>query len=74
MPEDPVTVVSPKVVEPLSVMEVRGVAAQMIAYIEEVRKDGNSIGGVVGCVARGVPSGWGEPIFDKLGLARTAQA
>jgi chorismate synthase len=38
----------------------------MIAKIEEVRKDGNSIGGVVGCVARGVPAGWGEPVFDKL--------
>lgn len=42
------------------------IAEQMIAHIEEVRKDGNSIGGVVGCVARGVPSGWGEPVFDKL--------
>jgi chorismate synthase len=41
-------------------------AAQMIAYIEEVRKAGNSVGGVVGCVARGVPAGWGAPIFDKL--------
>jgi chorismate synthase len=41
-------------------------AERMIAHIEEVRKDGNSIGGVVGCVARGVPSGWGEPVFDKL--------
>ncbi len=43
-----------------------GVAEQMIAHIEAVRKDGNSIGGVVGCVARGVPTGWGEPVFDKL--------
>ncbi|HWA83725.1 MAG TPA: chorismate synthase, partial [Fimbriimonadaceae bacterium] len=42
------------------------VAEQMIAHIEEVRKDGNSVGGVVGCVARGVPAGWGEPVFDKL--------
>jgi chorismate synthase len=42
------------------------VAEQMIAHIEEIRKDGNSVGGVVGCVARGVPSGWGEPVFDKL--------
>ncbi len=41
-------------------------AAQMIAYIEEVRKAGNSVGGVIGCVARGVPAGWGAPIFDKL--------
>jgi chorismate synthase len=43
-----------------------GMADRMIERIEEVRKQGNSIGGVVGCVARGVPSGWGEPVFDKL--------
>lgn len=42
------------------------VAEAMIAHIEAVRKDGDSVGGVVGCVARGVPAGWGEPIFDKL--------
>ncbi len=43
-----------------------GVAAEMIALIEAVRKEGDSVGGVVGCVARGVPAGWGEPVFDKL--------
>jgi chorismate synthase len=44
-----------------------GAAAKaMIERIEKVRKEGNSIGGVVGCVARGVPAGWGEPVFDKL--------
>lgn len=42
------------------------IAERMIATIEEVRKRGDSIGGVVGCVARGVPAGWGEPVFDKL--------
>lgn len=42
------------------------VAAHMIALIEEVRKNGDSVGGVVGCVAREVPAGWGEPVFDKL--------
>jgi chorismate synthase len=41
-------------------------AEEMIAKIETVRKEGNSVGGVVGCVARGVPAGWGEPVFDKL--------
>jgi chorismate synthase len=41
-------------------------AAQMLTRIEEVRKQGNSVGGIVGCVARGVPAGWGEPVFDKL--------
>ena len=42
------------------------IASLMIERIEQVRKDGNSVGGVVGCVARGVPAGWGEPVFDKL--------
>jgi chorismate synthase len=43
------------------------VAAQkMIALIEEVRKEQDSIGGVCELVATGVPPGWGEPIFDKL--------
>jgi chorismate synthase len=41
-------------------------AAQMIALIEEVRKDQDSIGGICELVATGVPPGWGEPVFDKL--------
>jgi len=42
------------------------IAEQMIAHIEEIRKAGNSVGGIITCVAKGVPAGWGEPIFDKL--------
>ncbi|CAM9887721.1 unnamed protein product [Chrysoparadoxa australica] len=41
-------------------------AEKMIARIDEIRKTGNSIGGVVECVARNVPSGLGSPVFDKL--------
>jgi chorismate synthase len=41
-------------------------AAQMIALIEAVRKDGDTIGGVVGCRIRNVPPGLGEPVFNKL--------
>jgi chorismate synthase len=41
-------------------------AAQMEARIDAARKAGDSLGGVVGAVARGVPVGWGEPVFDKL--------
>lgn len=41
-------------------------AEQMIALIDEMRKDQDSIGGVSELVATGVPAGWGEPVFDKL--------
>lgn len=41
----------------------------MIQRIEDVRAEGNSIGGVVECVVRGVPPGLGEPVFDKLDAA-----
>lgn len=41
-------------------------AARMIALIEEVRKDQDSIGGVCEMTAVGVPAGLGEPVFDKL--------
>ena len=41
-------------------------AAQMFDYIDDIRKQGDSIGGVVSCIITGVPAGWGEPVFDKL--------
>jgi chorismate synthase len=41
-------------------------AERMIARIDAARKAGDSLGGVVAAVARGVPAGWGEPVFDKL--------
>jgi len=41
-------------------------AEKMLARIDEIRKSGNSIGGVVTCVARNVPAGLGSPVFDKL--------
>ncbi len=41
-------------------------AGRMIALIEQVRKDQDSIGGVCELAAIGVPAGWGEPVFDKL--------
>ncbi|MCZ2392787.1 MAG: chorismate synthase [Chitinophagales bacterium] len=41
-------------------------ADKMIDLIKEVRKDGDTIGGVVTCVIKGVPAGLGEPVFDKL--------
>jgi chorismate synthase len=41
-------------------------AEKMIELIEKVRDSGDSIGGVVECVARNVPKGLGMPVFDKL--------
>jgi chorismate synthase len=38
----------------------------MEARIREVRSKGDSVGGVIRCVARGVPAGLGDPVFDKL--------
>ena len=41
-------------------------AARMVALIERMRAEQNSIGGVAEIVATGVPAGLGEPVFDKL--------
>src|SRR5207244_8501321 len=38
----------------------------MVRLIERMRKGGDSVGGIVEGVARGVPAGWGEPVFDRL--------
>ena len=41
-------------------------AKRMIRLIEKVRAAGDTVGGIVSGVARGVPAGWGEPVFDRL--------
>ncbi len=41
-------------------------AEKMIRLIEKMRRAGDSVGGIVEGVARGVPPGWGEPVFDRL--------
>lgn len=41
-------------------------AAVMEEYIREIRKQGDTVGGVVTCVIQNVPVGLGEPVFDKL--------
>ena len=41
-------------------------AERMIALIEQMRSAGDSVGGLIEGVARGVPPGWGEPVFDRL--------
>lgn len=42
------------------------VAERMIALIEQRRTEGDSVGGIVLGVARNVPTGWGDPVFDRL--------
>jgi chorismate synthase len=44
----------------------RAAAEKMIRLIEKVRKAGDTVGGIIEGVARGVPAGWGEPVFDRL--------
>jgi len=41
-------------------------AGKMIRLIERMRRAGDTVGGIVAGVARGVPPGWGEPVFDRL--------
>ena len=44
----------------------KDIADKMISYIEDIRKQGDTIGGIVSCVIKGTPVGLGEPVFDKL--------
>ncbi|CAF0689735.1 chorismate synthase [Candidatus Methylacidithermus pantelleriae] len=39
---------------------------EALALVEQARKEGDSVGGIISCVVRGVPPGLGEPVFDKL--------
>ncbi len=41
-------------------------AERMIERIKAVRSEGDSVGGLIRCQIRGVPPGWGEPVFDRL--------
>ncbi|MEJ2640178.1 MAG: chorismate synthase [Desulfosarcinaceae bacterium] len=41
-------------------------ADRMQALIRQAKDDKDSLGGILTCVCRGVPAGWGEPVFDKL--------
>lgn len=49
------------------------IAQKMIAYIDGIRRDHDSVGGVVSCVIKNAPVGLGDPVFDKL-HARLGQA
>ncbi len=42
------------------------IAEKMIARIEKAGRERDTVGGVISCVATGIPVGWGEPVFNKL--------
>ena len=44
-------------------------AAEMEAYITQIKAEGDTVGGIVSCVIQGVPAGLGEPVFGKLHAA-----
>jgi len=44
-------------------------AQKMIRYIEEIKAEGDTVGGIITCVCEGIPSGLGEPVFGKLHAA-----
>lgn len=44
-------------------------AEKMIALIQEVKSQGDTVGGVISCVCKGIPVGLGEPVFGKLHAA-----
>ena len=41
-------------------------ALEMEEYIKQIRKEGDTVGGVISCVIQNVPAGLGEPVFNKL--------
>lgn len=41
-------------------------AEEMFDYIDSIRKEGDSVGGIIECVIRNVPPGLGDPVFDRL--------
>lgn len=63
---DPTTVTLEQVEAELTRCPDPIASQKMIEAIEQARRDGDSLGGIVGCVARNVPAGLGEPVFDKL--------
>ncbi|MDP2103512.1 MAG: chorismate synthase [Candidatus Gracilibacteria bacterium] len=44
----------------------RGAYEKMIEYVENARNEGNTVGGIIECIAQNVPCGLGEPVFDKI--------
>ena len=63
---DPETVTPEQVESNIARCPDAACAEAMIERIDWARRQGDSLGGVVEAVARGVPAGWGMPVFDKL--------
>ncbi|MFN3650523.1 MAG: chorismate synthase [Armatimonadota bacterium] len=63
---DPSAVTRPDVEASIVRCPDAAAAERMISAIDAARRDGDSLGGIVEVVARGVPAGLGEPVFDKL--------
>ena len=42
------------------------IVPELEAYMDTLRKDGDSVGAAICVAAKGVPAGWGEPVFDRL--------
>ncbi len=63
---DPLTVTLEQVAQSEVRCPLPAIAKAMIQAIELARADGDSVGGVIGCVVRGLPVGLGDPVFDKL--------
>jgi chorismate synthase len=41
-------------------------AEEMIEFVKTIKKEGDTVGGVISCVIKGLPIGLGEPVFDRL--------
>lgn len=63
---DPATVTAEQVESSIVRCPDAETAPRMIELIKKLRSEGDSAGGIVECVVRGVPPGLGEPVFDKL--------
>ncbi|MDO7614639.1 MAG: chorismate synthase, partial [Crocinitomicaceae bacterium] len=45
---------------------IKGASNKMEGLISEVKKEGDTLGGIIQCIVKNVPAGLGEPVFDKL--------
>jgi len=63
---DPNTVTSKAIESNIVRCPDAAAAEKMIELIERMRGEGDSVGGIVEGAVRGVPPGWGEPVFDRL--------